>query len=358
MATSIQAVGLLHPIVVTPDNQLIAGRRRLEAYRHLGRDDIPARVVRDLDEARRVLAESDENTCRKDLSPSEAVAQAEGLEKLATKDAKERQGGPGRDRSSKLDEQSRARTDETVAAAVGMKKDTFRKARAVVQAARKDPGTFGPVAAEMDRTGRVEPAHRKIKEHKRQERRKANAAQVKQTSGTLEELLAGGGKFATIMLDPPWDWGDEGDCDQLGRAKPTYETMPIGEVEKLPVGRLADDDCHLYLWITNRSLPKGFRLLDAWGFRYITCLTWCKPSFGMGNYFRGSTEQILFGVKGSQPLKRKDAGTWFQAKRGKDGHSSKPTEAYELVESCSPGPYLEMFARQPRPRWTTWGAES
>ena len=133
--------------------------------------------------------------------------------------------------------------------------------------------------------------------------------------------------------------------------------FPAAAIE-LPVDKLADDDCHIYLWITNRSLPKGFALLEKWGFRYITTLTWCKPSFGMGNYFRGSTEHVLFGVRGSQPLKRKNVGTWFSAPRGPLGHSSKPVEFYDLVESCSPGPSLEMFARGNRDGWVSWGADA
>jgi N6-adenosine-specific RNA methylase IME4 len=133
--------------------------------------------------------------------------------------------------------------------------------------------------------------------------------------------------------------------------------MPLDDIVALPVVERAAKDAHLYLWITNRSLPKGFDLLRAWGFRYVTCLTWCKPSIGMGNYFRGSTEHLLFGVRGSLPLNRKDAGTWFAAKRGKGGHSSKPVEAYELIESCSPGPYLELFARATRKGWKGWGSD-
>ena len=169
-----------------------------------------------------------------------------------------------------------------------------------------------------------------------------------------KELL-GNARFAAIVIDPPWDWGDEGDVNQLGRAKADYATWPIERIRNLPVGELADEDCHLYLWITNRSLPKGFGLIEAWGFRYVTCLTWLKPSFGMGNYFRGSTEHILFAVKGSQPLKRKDVGTGFQWKRGENGHSSKPVEIYDLVETCSPGPWLELFGRHSRKGWVTWG---
>jgi N6-adenosine-specific RNA methylase IME4 len=105
-----------------------------------------------------------------------------------------------------------------------------------------------------------------------------------------------------------------------------------------------------------RLLPKGFALLERWGFRCVTKLTWCKPHFGMGNYFRGSTEDVLFGVKGSLPLLRHDVGTWFAADRDRE-HSAKPEEFYRLVETCSPGPWLEMFARRPRKGWVSWGAE-
>ena len=198
---------------------------------------------------------------------------------------------------------------------------------------------------------------RQEKEQQREARRAENAQRISSAT-SLDDLPAAGARFATIVLDPPWDWGDEGDCDQMGRSRPTYGTMPLEKLLELPVDKLADEDCHLYLWITNRSLPKGFSLLKKWGFRYVTALTWCKPSFGMGNYFRGSTEHVLFGVRGSQPLKRKDIGTWFAAPRGPLGHSSKPVEFYDLVESCSPGPYLEMFARGNRNGWVSWGADT
>ena len=194
-------------------------------------------------------------------------------------------------------------------------------------------------------------ALRLAKELVRQTTREDNAAMVLATEPPPLQA-----SYQTIVLDPPWDWGDEGDNDQLGRATPTYATMPLDKVAALPVGALAAVNCHLYLWITNRSLPKGFGLIEAWGFRYITCLTWIKPSFGMGNYFRGSTEQVLFAVKGSLPLLRHDAPTHFQAPRP-GRHSGKPVEFYRLVESCSPGPWLEMFARQERPGWVVWGAE-
>lgn len=184
----------------------------------------------------------------------------------------------------------------------------------------------------------------------REERRKENSDKVEQLATPLDAQ----GLFQTIVIDPPWDWGDEGDVNQFGHAKPDYKTMPIDEIEALPVGKIADDNCHLYLWVTNRSLLKAFRLMEAWGFRYITCLTWVKPYYGMGNYFRGSTEQVLFGVRGSQLLKRKDVPTHFEAPRGK-GHSAKPDEFYKLVESCSYGPYIDIFGRKGREGWSVWG---
>lgn len=195
---------------------------------------------------------------------------------------------------------------------------------------------------------------REKKEEKREAIREVNRELVKQAPAPV--TLEAGRKFSTIVLDPPWDWGDEGDADQLGRARPTYATMSIEAISNLPVEDLAEKNAHIYLWITNRSLPKGFALLERWGFRYITTITWVKPSFGMGNYFRGSTEQILFGVRGSLPLLRNNVGTHFCASRPGE-HSTKPDESYKLIESCSPGPWLEMFARTLRPGWSQWGAE-
>lgn len=198
---------------------------------------------------------------------------------------------------------------------------------------------------------------RELKEKAREEKREENRAKIAAIQEPEKVFTQAKATFSTIVIDPPWDWGDEGDKDQLGRARPDYSTMSIYQLLDLPVGELASEDAHIYMWITNRSLPKGFALLEKWGFRYITAITWVKPHFGMGNYFRGQTEHVLFGVKGSQPLKRKDVGTVFEAPRGAGGHSSKPESFYSLVESCSHGPYLEMFSRSDRNDWITWGED-
>jgi len=196
----------------------------------------------------------------------------------------------------------------------------------------------------------IKDQQRAKREAQREEERQENAEKIE----TLKTPLEAQGLFQTIVVDPPWDWGDEGDINQFGRAKPDYSTMPIADIEKLPVSQIADNNCHLYLWVTNRSLPKAFRLINAWGFRYITCITWVKPSIGMGNYFRGDTEQVLFAIKGSQQLKRHDVGTHFNAPRG-DRHSAKPDAFYSLVETCSYAPYIDIFGRKGREGWSVWG---
>jgi N6-adenosine-specific RNA methylase IME4 len=163
----------------------------------------------------------------------------------------------------------------------------------------------------------IQQVEREIRERER--KREANRELVK-VAAALEVVRE---RFQTIVLDPPWDWGDEGDADQFGRARPVYATMSIEEIAALPVGDFAAADAHIYLWITNRSLPRGFALLEGWGFRYVTALTWCKPGIGMGNYFRGSTEHVLFGVRGLLPLLVRNQGTHFSAPRQKE-HSGKP----------------------------------
>jgi N6-adenosine-specific RNA methylase IME4/uncharacterized membrane protein len=194
---------------------------------------------------------------------------------------------------------------------------------------------------------------RMIKDAERNGKRTENERLAKKTNPFPD------GPFSTIVVDPPWSREDEGDVDQFGRAQPAYAMRNIEQLinpKELPIKSHAADNAHLYLWITNRSLPKGFSLMAEWGFRYITCLTWCKPSFGIGNYYRGQTEHILFGIRGSLPLLRNDVGTCFNWPR-QTNHSQKPEEAYELIETCSPGPWLDAFARRKRRGWICWGAE-
>ena len=175
LVKSIEKIGLLHPIVITKDKKLVAGDRRIAAYERLGRTEIEATIVDNLDEATLLLrAEQDENTCRKDFTPSEAAAMGMALEPLAKADAKQRQveagkkHGRGKIASVKVTEPiGQAVVREKVGAAVGMSGPTYQRAKAVVIAAKKDPETFGPIAEEMDRTGSVLGAFKRVVEIKK-----------------------------------------------------------------------------------------------------------------------------------------------------------------------------------------------
>jgi N6-adenosine-specific RNA methylase IME4 len=337
--------GQHEPIWLHPDGRIIDGRNRYRACCDLGvvpeyrtwdgNGSLVAFIV-SLNLHRRHLTSSQRAVIALDVLP---MLEEEARARMVT--------GVAADPVQRVEQ---GRSVHQAAAMTGTNHQYVSDAKRIAQTA--------PDLLENIRSGEttITAAKREIKERRREERREVNRQIIETVPTVIEAVQLA--KFATIVIDPPWDWGDENDVDQFGRARPTYNTMTIGELMTLPVYDLADTDCHLYMWITNRSLPKGFALLEAWGFRYITCLTWVKPSFGMGNYFRGQTEQVLFGVRGSQPLKRHDVGTVFQAPRGPNGHSSKPLAFMDLVESCSPGPYLEMFSRSNRLGWTTWGETS
>ena len=156
-------------------------------------------------------------------------------------------------------------------------------------------------------------------------------------------------RFATLLADPPWD------IQQRGTFAPPYPLMAWEEIAALPVEPLADTNAHLWLWATNASLFKAKCVMEAWGFRYRSTLTWIKPRLGMGWYLRNQTEHLLLGTRGTAPIQFRSQGSWFYAPV--QAHSHKPEEQYAIIERCSPGPYLELFARRARPGWSIWGNE-
>jgi N6-adenosine-specific RNA methylase IME4 len=144
-----------------------------------------------------------------------------------------------------------------------------------------------------------------------------------------------------------------------------YDTMTTAEIAALPVAEVAADRSHLYLWVPNALLAEGLTVLDAWGFTYKSNIVWHKvrkdggsDGRGVGFYFRNVTELVLFGVRGNlRTLAPGRSQVNLLASRKRE-HSRKPDELYEIVEACSPAPYLELFARYPRPGWTSWGSEA
>ncbi|MEF8700956.1 MAG: MT-A70 family methyltransferase [Candidatus Accumulibacter sp. UW26] len=183
------------------------------------------------------------------------------------------------------------------------------------------------------------------------------------------DLLAhcGEERFRTILADPPWQFQN-----RTGKMAPEhkrlnrYGTMELDDILSLPVGAVADDPAHLYLWVPNALLPDGLRVMEAWGFQYKSNIVWHKirkdggpDGRGVGFYFRNVTELVLFGIRG------KNARTLAPGRRQvnflatqKREHSRKPDEIFNIIEACSPGPYLELFARGTRPKWSVWGDQA
>jgi N6-adenosine-specific RNA methylase IME4 len=171
--------------------------------------------------------------------------------------------------------------------------------------------------------------------------------------------------FETILADPPWRFQNRtGKMAPEHRRLARYETMTLDEIGALPVADVATDGAHLYLWVPNALLAEGLAVMEQWGFTYKTNLVWFKTrkdggpdGRGVGFYFRNVTELVLFGVRGSRRTLapgRRQVNLLAERKRE---HSRKPEQLYDIVESCSPGPYLELFARHAREGWHQWGDE-
>lgn len=174
------------------------------------------------------------------------------------------------------------------------------------------------------------------------------------------------GGFRTILADPPWRFTNRtGKVAPEHRRLARYSTMTLDDICALPVAQCAASNAHLYLWVPNALLPDGLRVMEAWGFRYVSNIVWAKrrkdggpDGRGVGFYFRNVTELLLFGVRGSMRTLDPARSMVNMIETRKREHSRKPDEQYPLIEAASPGPYLEMFARYPQPGWCAWGDEA
>lgn len=172
--------------------------------------------------------------------------------------------------------------------------------------------------------------------------------------------------FKTILADPPWRFKSRN-----GKLSPEhdkcyrYPTLTLNEIKSIPVQLVADKNSHLYLWIPVSMIKDGLEVMANWGFNYKTSITWEKTrkdglpdGSGYGHYFRNATELILFGVRGSLNTHKLSHSFPNIIRSRKREHSRKPDEQYELIESCSPGPYLELFARNKRKEWEVFGNQT
>jgi N6-adenosine-specific RNA methylase IME4 len=176
-----------------------------------------------------------------------------------------------------------------------------------------------------------------------------------------------GRRFGTVLADPPWQFQN-----RTGKVAPEhkrlqrYSTLDLAAIKALPVAAAVREVAHLYLWVPNALLQEGLEVMTAWGFKYKSNLVWHKirkdggpDGRGVGFYFRNVTELILFGVRGknARTLPPGRSQVNFLATRKRE-HSRKPDEQYDIIEACSPGPYLELFARGERRKWVGWGKQA
>jgi ParB/RepB/Spo0J family partition protein len=336
LGASIGEVGLLHPIVVSPSGQLIAGARRLEACKLLGWSAVPVRTI-SLENI--VLGEAAEQFQRKDFTPSEAVAMERALEPILKKAAGIRMRG-GRP----LDNLAKGRAKDKIAEVIGRSRHSIEKAKAIVEAAEAEPENYRELVDQMDRTGRINGAYRRL-----QSMRKAEAIR------SAEPPLPGNGPYGVIVIDPPWRF-EVRENDPSHQGSCPYPTMSLEEIRSLNVPSIAADDALLWLWITNSHLPDGFLVLESWGFQYKTLLTWVKDKMGVGNWLRGRTEQCMLAIRGRPTVQLTNQSTVISAPTR--AHSQKPNEFYTLVEQlCPAASYAELFARTPRENWDSHGSE-
>ncbi|MGH1552465.1 MT-A70 family methyltransferase [Streptomyces sp. L7] len=174
---------------------------------------------------------------------------------------------------------------------------------------------------------------------------------MKENSSAKQEVPT---LFKTLLVDPPWSHQQSG----TKGAERHYPLMDLSKIKRMPVADLAEENSHLWLWVTNSSLRDGYDVAAAWGFQPRSILTWIKFRLGLGAYLRNSTEHLLFCTRGTAPVKFRSQPTWFNAPVQE--HSVKPDEQYALIERLSDGPYIELFARRRPPSnrgWSIWGNE-
>jgi len=179
--------------------------------------------------------------------------------------------------------------------------------------------------------------------------------------------FAGRRRFGTILADPPWRF--ENRTGKIAREHARlnrYGTMDLEKICAMPIANVCADTCHLYLWVPNALLPDGLRVLETWGFTYKSNIVWQKlrkdggpDGRGVGFYFRNVTELLLFGVRGknARTLAPGRSQVNYIGSRKRE-HSRKPDEQYEIIEACSSGPFLELFARGQRDGWASWGNQA
>jgi N6-adenosine-specific RNA methylase IME4 len=358
--------GIVVPIVIDEHHNVIDGANRLRIADELGIRNLRADIRPGLSDAEKEELAEDLNLHRRHLSREQLrevirrrlqrhpersnrqIAAEIGVRHETVGVVRSQLAATGeiRQLSKTVGRDGRARTTTPARRAVYCFTPTdVARATEVAKAAEAEPEKYGHLLEAMGRTGRVAGVHRNLMVARKAERIAAEPPPLP------------GGRYRVIIADPPWAY-DSRAADVSHRAANPYPQMSIDAIRALPVASLAHDDAILWLWTTNSHLREAFTVLDAWGFRHKTILTWAKDRIGTGDWLRGRTEHCLFAVRGRPVVTLIGQSTLLEAPMRE--HSRKPDEFYALVESLCPAPMggrLELFARQARPGWISFGSE-
>jgi len=340
---SIAKVGLLHPIVITRNKRLVAGERRLEAWKLLYENrSIPITTIPEYI----TDAEIEENTVRQDFTVSELAAIYKHYQPQIAEQAETRQEELGKqhgeDPLGKFS--TRGKTRDIIGELAGVSGKTLEKAVKIVDLANQSE----KAKKILDQ---VEKGQRSIDwGYKR-----VRIIEKQINNADFDPIPLPDGVYNIIYADPPWEYHFS---ETESRAIEThYANMSLDEICLLEVP--SSDDAVLFLWATNPKLEEAMRVIKAWGFEYKTNMVWVKDKIGMGYWFRGQHELLLLATKGTPPtpLENKRVSGVLEAPRTE--HSVKPQEIYEIIETYFPnGTYLELFSRNKRENWTMWGNDT
>ena len=340
LALSIDEIGLLHPIVVYKDEmplpyKLLAGRRRIAAFEKLGKKVIPATVLNLTDTLK---AELHENSVRKDFAFSEMRQIMKEMKPILDNEAKEHMSAGGR--GANLAPLEKGKTRDKLASLMGISHGTYDKIEEISDAIDNDPEKYGRLEEQIEGGTSIDYAYKSMKTTKR---------------ATTPTPNMPDGEFELIYLDPPWEY------DFKLSGAPPYKTMTLEEMIEV-IHPPSYKDCVMFMWCTNPKLTDGIALLEHWGFTYKTNIAWVKwkndkIQRGTGYYVQGSHELLLIAVKGSPgvpPENVRVSSVVFAERTAK--HSEKPAIFYQIIEKYYPAKTkIEMFARERRDGWTSWG---
>lgn len=331
---SIERNGIITPIWISDDNLIISGHRRVNACKSLGMEDVEAET-RDYSES--LVIESNRY---REKTWQEKLKEAEARERILKPKAKKKQShgqtAPGKTLCQKSDEA--LDTKKEVAATIGTSHDTLHKAK-IIQ--REKPELLVSVDTGKES---INSAYRKIEREKNKDDALKKIASMDLPTD----------KYQIILADPPWRY--EHSVSGSREIENQYPTMSLNEICNLPISDMVAEESLLFLWTTSPKLEESIQVVNAWDYNYRTCMVWVKDKIGMGYYARQQHELLLIAKKGNFPTPK--AGTQHSSiiESPRLKHSQKPLEIYDIIESMYPGmKYLELFARQERFGWTSWG---